>query len=113
MVFGFIVFRGYCRGEYLSKFLASSISLLLFKTINRSMSCAPYHGQWLHCIRHDHGHHTAGWRAMGSSKWTKSRMVGFLVRSLICLALILSKILLEKGNHSLGMYIIKITLLYL
>ena len=78
MLFGVLTFRGYCREDNLGKFFSPMLHLKLClllnnnKILNRSMSCSLFHGQWLHCIRHDLVHNITGWRAMGSSQWKKS-----------------------------------------
>lgn len=78
MLFGAIVFGGYCRGDNLGQCLAHYIMVrqaLLTPLRNSNISIS---GEWVHRIRHHHGHSVARRRGMGTAEWTQSRLVGFM-----------------------------------
>lgn len=77
MLFGAIVFTGYCRGDHLGGCATSCYSNTVH-FVSRSMSCSLYYGKRIHCLcRPDNDHYACRW-TLDAEERTKPGFLWFV-----------------------------------
>lgn len=74
MLFGAIVFTGYCRGGHLGGCATSFYSDTVY-FVSRSMSCSLYYGKRIHCLCRPDNDHYACRRTLDAEERPKSRVL--------------------------------------